>query len=86
MKRGELTTQQKADMFDALMNQQRIVITESNGVGEEKYQHLKLEMWTRHLSAATADCIADTEFGRLQLLRYLSTHARAIKRRGIDKL
>lgn len=86
MKASELSQKQKADMYDALMNQQRIVITECNGVGEEKYQHVKLEMWTRHLSAETTECKEDTRFGRMQLEKYLRTHARAIKRRGIDRL
>jgi len=84
MKPDNLTIKQKADLFDALMNQQRIIIESCNGVGEEKYQHIKLEMWTRHLSAETEECKDQTKFGRTVLNQYLSTHARSIKRRGIS--
>lgn len=76
----------KAEMLDALLNQQRIRILGTAGLGEEKYQHIGLEMWTRHLGCNDSRVSQETVFARSVLLKYLRTHASAIRNRGIEPL
>ncbi len=76
----------KAELLDALLNQQRIRVLGTAGLGEEKYQHIGLEMWTRHLGCKDSNVRQSTEVGRETLLKYLRTHASAIRNRQIEPL
>lgn len=73
---------EKAEMFDALMNQQRIRVNGSVGVGEEKYQYISVEMWTRHLGCNDPTVIKQTQAGRELLTEYMRTHARSLSNRN----
>lgn len=77
---------EKAEMLDALLNQQRIRVLGTAGLGEEKYQHIGLEMWTRHLGCEGDNVKQETVFGRSVLIKYLRTHASAIRNRAIEPL
>lgn len=73
-----------AEMFNALLNQQRIRVLGHAKLGEEEYQHIGVEMWTRHLGCEEQKVKESTQYGRDVLKTYLSTHARAIRNRNIE--
>ncbi len=69
---------EKARLFDALLNQERIIVSEEI-VGQEKYQRMTVEMWTRHLSSAS-DHVKNETSRSVNLLReYLTVHADALE-------
>ena len=75
----KLTQKKKAELFDALLDQQKIRINVSKHVGDERYQHLQIQMWTRHLDVLNgAD---ETQSARDVLVKYLETHAASIRKR-----
>lgn len=76
----ELTTEEKAELFDALLNQERIRVLGCAGLGKEKYQHIGIEMWTKHLGSGTKEIDSETERGREILITYLKTQASALRK------
>ena len=76
-----LSQKKKAELFDALMDQQQLRINVSKHVGDERYQHLQLQMWTRHLGVVAGK--AETDCAKEILLQYLQTHADSIRHRKL---
>lgn len=68
---------EKAEMLDALLNQQRINVVKSVGLGQERYQYLNIEMWTHYLGTKGTD--NETMLGRSILSKFLMTHAASLR-------
>lgn len=76
----KLTMKEKASLFDALFNQQKIEIVDSECVGSEKYQYIQVKMWTKHLGHLSVDNKTKTERAKKMLSQFLITHHKSLSK------
>lgn len=77
-KMKNLTMKQKADLFDAMFDQEKIEIVDVEELGNPNYQHISLRMWTNHLDSGTKMSQLTTKQSKEVILEYLVTHLNSL--------
>lgn len=73
-----LNIKQKAALFDALFNQEKLDVVTIEELGNPNYQHINIKMWTNHLDSGTASSIERTNISKSVLMQYLTTHLNSL--------
>ena len=69
-----LPVERKAELFDAMMNQERIRVIGWAQLGNKNYQHIGMEWWTTHLDVDPA-LQKTVDQNKQVLVKYLETFA-----------
>lgn len=75
---SKLTIKQKAELFDALFDQEKIEVVDVEELGNPNYQHLNIRMWTNHLDSGTQMSQLKTKQSKEVILEYLVTHLNSL--------
>lgn len=75
---SKLTIKQKADLFDALFDQEKIEVVDVEELGNPNYQHINIRMWTKHLDSGTQMSQMKTNQSKEVILEYLVTHLNSL--------
>lgn len=75
---SKLTIKQKAELFDALFDQEKIEVVDVEELGNPNYQYMNIRMWTNHLDSGTPGSRMITEQSKEVMLEYLVTHLNSL--------
>lgn len=73
-----LTMKQKAALFDAMFDQEKIEIVDVEELGNPNYQHINIRMWTKHLDSGTTASQQNTVDAKQTIGKYLETHLNSL--------
>jgi len=73
-----LTMKQKAALFDAMFDQEKIEVVDVEELGNPNYQHIHIRMWTKHLDSGTTASQEKTLAAKQTIGKYLETHLNSL--------